>query len=96
MTDTRTYLVVLWRTHFGSMEAEHFDTEDRAIEEYDDPIRGWEYAHCWHVSADSTGRLQANEFDLPGASRDAERQRNEGMAELREGPRYTMNARFRP
>ena len=93
--DPREFWVIVWIA-YGRPVSELHETEAAAIADYDRPTKGWYYDHCWHVSADSVGKLQANAFDLPGASDWAARDRREGMAEMLEGPRFTYSARFRP
>lgn len=93
--DPREFWINIWVVD-GTETSDLHKTEEAAIADHDRPSNGWHFDSCWHYSSGTDGQLQANPYNLDGASRDAERQRAEGMAELREGPRFTMNARFRP
>lgn len=94
-SDPREFFINIWCVG-GGLTCELHESEESAISDYDHPSKGWLFDSCWHYSSGTDGQLQANPYDLQGASRDAERQRHEGMAEMREGPRYTMSARSRP
>ena len=93
--DPREFWINIWCAH-GGLTSELHESEDAAIADYDTPLQGWKFDSCWHYSSGTDGQLQANPYNLDRASREAERQRNEGMAEMREGPRCTMSARYRP